>query len=172
MGTASGVWDPVFSNFHVEPDGSFVEREFQAAKHDGYRLRQLVIMRARTPRRAKQLAWGWPLTEDEQAAWNERRVDVMLALVDRKVDDWPYVAEKLLATGEQNVVEFNTHHDNFWGDCTCAWAKCRKIGQNWLGETLMLVRRRLNEGKGYPIEYDEWMMHTIAASHVPLSRSR
>lgn len=167
MAAASGTWDPIFGSFHVEPDGTFVEREFQAAKHDGYRIRQLVIMRARTPRRAKYLAWEWPLTEDEQVAWNNRRVDVMLGLVDKKVDEWPYIAEKLVATGDRNIVEFNKHHDNFWGDCTCA--KCYHIGQNWLGETLMLIRRRLVEGTGYPLTYDEYTMHTIAASHVPLS---
>jgi hypothetical protein len=167
MGAQEGVWDPIFSNFHVEPDGTFVEREFQAAKYEGHRIRQLVVMRAKTPRRAKQLGREWTLTEDELVAWNNRRVDVMLYYVDRKVNDWPYVEEALIKTGDQNIVEFNRHHDNFWGDCTCM--KCYKIGQNWLGETLMLVRRRLLEGAP---NYDEWTMHMLAASHAPLSRSR
>ncbi len=167
MGAASGTWDPIFGNFHVEPDGTFVEREFQAAKHEGHRIRQLVILKAKTPRRAKDLGREWRLTEDELLAWNERRVDVMLALVDRKVEEWPYVAEALIKTGDKNIVEYNRHHSQFWGDCLCG--RCYKIGQNWLGETLMLVRRRLLEGQPYPLTYDEWVMNTIAASHAPRS---
>ena len=168
MGAAAGVWDRVFSNFHVEPDGSFVEREFQAAKYDRYLLRKAITLGAGTPRKAKNLGQRWRLTEDELVAWNERRVDVMLGFVDKKVDDWEYVQEKLIATGDHNIVEFNRHHDNFWGDCTCM--KCYKIGQNWLGETLMLVRRRLVDGTPYPVTYDEYMMHTLAASHAPRSK--
>jgi predicted NAD-dependent protein-ADP-ribosyltransferase YbiA (DUF1768 family) len=91
----------------------------------------------------------------------------MLYLVDRKVDEWDYIAKLLLATGGKNIVEFNRHHDNFWGDCTCM--KCYRIGANWLGETLMLIRRRLQEGAP---NYDEHTMHLIAASQSPHSRVR
>ena len=168
MAAASGIWNPVFSNFHIEPDGTHVEGEFQAAKHDGHRIRQLVILRAEKPGRAKKLGREWRLTEDELAAWNDRRVDVMLALVDRKADEWKYVQETLLATENSQIIEFNKHHDNFWGDCTCI--NCYKIGQNWLGETLMLVRRRLREGVPLSAIYTEETMHLIAASHVPRSK--
>lgn len=169
MAAQPGTWRREFGNFYVEPDGSFVEREFQIAKHDGDRIWQLVIKRARTPRRAKALGAERRLTEERLCDWNDRRVDVMLALVDRKIEDWPFIADMLVATGSKNIVEFNRHHDNFWGDCTCA--RCYKIGQNWLGETLMLVRRRLVEGKSYPFVHTEEDMHLIAASQPPHRRA-
>jgi ribA/ribD-fused uncharacterized protein len=149
-------WRHEFSNFYVEPDGSFVEREFQAVKHEGHPIRQAIIMHAATPGRAKKLGGLWRLTEDELAAWNERRIDVMLELVAKKVDDWPEIAAMLLATTEQTIVEINRHHDNFWGDCSCM--RCYHIGQNWLGETWMLIRRRLREGG-----HDEYEAHLLAS---------
>jgi ribA/ribD-fused uncharacterized protein len=136
-------WRHEFSNFYIEPDGSNVEREFQAAKHDGHPIRQAIIKRSSKPAKAKKLGRLWLLTDDELVAWNERRVDVMLNLVDNKVDEWPEIAEMLLDTGDQWIVEINSHHDNFWGDCQCR--KCTRPGANWLGETWMLIRRRLNE---------------------------
>lgn len=139
-------WRHEFSNFCIEPDGSFVEREFQAAKYEGHPIRQAILRRAATPRKAKKLGRLWRLTDDELAAWNDRRVDVMLALVDKKVDDWPELGQMLLNTGSKQIVEINNHHDNFWGDCSCNAPKCRwGEGANWLGETYMLIRRRLNE---------------------------
>jgi ribA/ribD-fused uncharacterized protein len=139
-------WRHEFSNFYIEPDGSFVEREFQAAKYEGHPIRQAILRRAATPRKAKRLGRLWRLTDDELAAWNERRVDVMVNLIDKKVDDWPFIAAMLIDTGSDDIVEFNKHHDNFWGDCTCNAPKCRwGEGANWLGETWTLVRRRLHQ---------------------------
>jgi len=137
------IWKREFSNFYIEPDGSFVEAEFQAAKHEGHPIRQAIIRRAATPGRAKKLGRKWRLTEDELVAWNDRRVDVMVNLIDKKFDDWPELMQMLLNTGNDPIVEVNRHHDNFWGDCTCL--KCYRIGQNWLGETIMLKRRQLGE---------------------------
>jgi predicted NAD-dependent protein-ADP-ribosyltransferase YbiA (DUF1768 family) len=130
-------WTHEFSNFYKEPDGSFVEREFQAAKYEGHPIRQAIVRRTASPRKAKRLGRHWRLTDDELAAWNERRIDVMVALIDKKVDDNPDIAEILLNTdAPMPIVEINKHHDNFWGDCTCI--RCYHIGENWLGETWML----------------------------------
>ena len=63
-------WRHEFSNFCIEPDGSFVEREFQAAKYEGHPIRQAIVRRAATPRRAKKLGRLWRLTDDELIAWN------------------------------------------------------------------------------------------------------
>jgi ribA/ribD-fused uncharacterized protein len=129
----------------IEQDGSFVEREFQAAKYEGHPIRQAIVRRTATPRQAKKLGRLWRLTDDELAAWNDRRVDVMLSLVDKKVDDWPELGLILIGSGQREIVEINKHHDNFWGDCICGRPACAKPGQNWLGETWMLIRRRLRE---------------------------
>ncbi len=142
-------WRHEFSNFMIEQDGSFVEREFQAAKYEGYPIRQAILRRCATPRRAKRLGRLWRLTEDELVAWNERRVDVMVALIDKKVDDNPEIALILVGDAQRNIVEINRHHDNFWGDCICGRKACAEPGQNWLGETWMLVRRRLREGRQF-----------------------
>lgn len=167
MAARSGFWCKEFSNFWIEEDGSFVEREFQVAKHDGRRINQLVIARAKTPRRAKELGMELPLTDDELRAWDSRKVSVMLSLVDRKVSDWPDIADKLVNTERKVIVEKNRHHDNFWGDCTCI--NCYQIGNNALGEIYMLIRRRLFEGR---LIYDEHDMHTIEALSAPLLRRR
>jgi ribA/ribD-fused uncharacterized protein len=143
----SRFWIHEFSNFYIEPDGSFVEREFQAAKYEGHPIRQAILRRCADPRRAKKLGRKWRLTEDELVAWNNRRVDVMLSLIDKKVDDNPNVAEILANAAGRTIVEINRHHDNFWGDCNCGRKACEEPGVNWLGETYMLVCRRLNEGR-------------------------
>lgn len=129
------------SNFYVEQDGSTVEHEFQAAKHEGHPWRQAIILAADTPGKAKKLGRKWKLTEDELIAWNERKVDVMLELIRKKVADWGYIRQQLFFTNGGNLVENNTWHDNFWGNCTCL--KCFRVGDNWLGETWMQVRREI-----------------------------
>lgn len=48
----------------------------------------------------------------------------------------------LLRTGEEELVEGNYWHDNFWGACTCI--KCKDIPkQNHLGKLLMEQRKWL-----------------------------
>ena len=54
----------------------------------------------------------------------------------------PELREKLLATGNEELVEGNTWHDNIWGNCSCDC--CKKIeGQNKLGKLLMQVREEI-----------------------------
>ena len=48
----------------------------------------------------------------------------------------PELAEKLLATGEQELVEGNNWNDTFWG-------MCRGKGKNMLGNILMKIREEL-----------------------------
>jgi predicted NAD-dependent protein-ADP-ribosyltransferase YbiA (DUF1768 family) len=59
----------------------------------------------------------------------------MEELVRRKFAD-PELAEKLLATGDEELVEGNTWNDRFWG-------VCRGEGRNELGKILMRVRAEL-----------------------------
>lgn len=134
------------SNFFIEPDGTHVEGEFQAEK---YRLAgrpfYIAVVKRKPPAEAKRLGSKRKLkmTEDQIIEWNDKRVDIMLELVRRKFTDHPELAAKLIATGNQELVEDNWWHDNFWGNCTCI--NCFHSGQNWLGETLMQVRRELHE---------------------------
>ena len=46
---------------------------------------------------------------------------------------------KMLKESKGEIVEWNTWHDNFWGNCTCS--KCVNIkGKNHLGKILMKLR--------------------------------
>ena len=49
-------------------------------------------------------------------------------------NDALHLKERLLKTGKEELVEGNTWHDNYWGNCTCE--KCKNIaGQNKLGKS-------------------------------------
>jgi hypothetical protein len=52
----------------------------------------------------------------------------------------PGLKAKLLATGNQELIEGNT-----WGDCY--WGVCEGNGQNHLGKILMQVREELLQRK-------------------------
>jgi predicted NAD-dependent protein-ADP-ribosyltransferase YbiA (DUF1768 family) len=54
----------------------------------------------------------------------------------------PKLRAMLLATGNEELIEGNTWHDNTWGDCSCD--ACKDIeGKNMLGKLLMKVRDEL-----------------------------
>lgn len=131
-----GKWHKCFSNFHVEPDGTHVEGEYQAEKHAGHPIRQHLI-RNSTPRIAKRLGRRWKLNSYQTMEWDHRKLQVMYRLVKRKLDDHPEIF-LVLATFDGEIVEINNWHDNFWGDCTCR--RCYKIGENHLGRILMRLR--------------------------------
>jgi len=88
-----------------------------------------------TPGKAKRagkkikLAWNWDSIRDE----------VMMTGLMAKYDQNPQLRAKLVATEGFDLVEGNTWHDNYWGDCSCP--KCAHItGQNKLGNMHMQIR--------------------------------
>jgi ribA/ribD-fused uncharacterized protein len=114
-----------------------VEHAYQAAKTEEAQERQR-ILEASTPDLARKM--GRKLTQ--RPDWPEMKVKVMQDLVTQKFDNQPDLVKLLLATGDAELVEGNTWHDNFWGDCRCP--QCAEIaGQNRLGRILMEVRERL-----------------------------
>lgn len=119
-----------------------VEHGFNAAKTTDVLQRGRVLIAA-TPKAAK--AAGRRVTL--RPGWDEGlRVLVMQKLLVAKFSV-PRLNEALLDTGTTTLVETNTWHDNFWGDCTCADADgrhpaCLAPGTNMLGELLMAVRAR------------------------------
>jgi predicted NAD-dependent protein-ADP-ribosyltransferase YbiA (DUF1768 family) len=66
------------------------------------------------------------------------RVTVMKAVVRMKFLQNPELLKQLKETGDEELIEGNTWHDNFWGICYCG--KCKK-GLNTLGKILMEVRK-------------------------------
>lgn len=132
------------SNFYeskiVHKDMTFptVEHAFQAAKSLSEE-EQAAISIAKTPGIAKRLGRKVLLRPD----WEEIKEKVMYECVKEKFKE-PVLREKLLNTYPAELIEGNTWHDNYWGDCSCE--KCKNIkGKNSLGKILMKVRSEIAE---------------------------
>ena len=70
--------------------------------------------------------------------WSDMRVYIMSEIVHAKFEQNPDLAEKLLATGNDALIEGNTWNDKFWGVDSRTGE-----GQNMLGNVLMGVRTTL-----------------------------
>lgn len=114
-----------------------VEHAYQAAKFTDKAVR-LEIKNAKKPGEAKKLGnLGYPLRSD----WDLVRIQYMRNLVWQKFSLHQNLQDRLLATGEAELIEGNTWHDTFWG-------VCNGVGQNWLGKILMEVRVELKKQQG------------------------
>jgi ribA/ribD-fused uncharacterized protein len=113
-----------------------VEHFFQAMKStdpaDWEKVRKLD-----TPGKAKRAGRKLKLRSD----WDKVKEDFMMkglrakfAIKDHK--------QSLLSTGDEEIVEWNTWHDNEWGSCTCSRCENRP-GKNKLGKLLMRLRAEL-----------------------------
>ena len=65
--------------------------------------------------------------------WNEVRLSAMWNILQAKFAQHPDLTAKLIATGDEEIVEGNTWNDKFWG-------KCNGEGMNHLGIMLMAIR--------------------------------
>lgn len=131
------------SNFYESPISwrgnkyPTVEHAFQAAKTLNPMERQRIVA-ARTPGQAKRLGRSVHLRPD----WEEVKEQVMYECINIKFHSSLELMLALLATGDQELVEGTTWHDNEWGNCTCP--KCENIeGKNKLGKILMRVREEI-----------------------------
>jgi ribA/ribD-fused uncharacterized protein len=137
-----GSWR-FLSNFWpcaVRYDGALypsAEHAYQAAKTTDPDMR-LYIAQCRTPGEAKRAGRDLPL----RPGWDgPLRTKVMLMVVADKFLRNPELAGWLAATGGARLVEGNTWHDNFWGDCHCGkLSGCSLPGRNLLGLLLEGVR--------------------------------
>ena len=124
------------SNFHlveVELDGlrfPSTEHAYQAAKTLDIAERR-VIQALPTCGQAKRAGQRLRLRDD----WEQVKIPIMLDLQRQKYAVL-YLREKLLATGDAELVEGNTWGDRFWG-------VCGGTGLNWLGRLLMQVREEI-----------------------------
>lgn len=111
------------------------EHAFQGAKcaHADDRV---FIAATHTPGQAKRLGRVVQLVP----GWNRRRLLVMEEVVREKFAPGTTLRAGLLATGNRRLVEGNTWHDQFWGDCTCGRPACATTGLNHLGRLLEQVR--------------------------------
>lgn len=121
----SNFWDaPVMLDGAVYPT---VEHAYQAAKTTDAADRANI---ASLPKPGQAKRAGRKLTI--RSNWDNAKVGIMFDLVRQKFEI-PHLEEKLLATGEENIVEGNTWGDTFWGTCN-------GIGENNLGKILMRIR--------------------------------
>lgn len=123
--------------FHLEA-ALTPEHYFQAHKALD-RCSARMVLTARTPGQAKRIARQAPLRPD----WQQIRIDVMRAAIREKFVPGTEAYRELMEH-EGPIVEHNTWHDNFWGDCRCP--RCRgNRGENMLGRLLMALRAELRQ---------------------------
>lgn len=103
-----------------------------------------------TPGQAKRLGRKIKLRE----GWDDHKVEVMLWLLRQKFAQGSELAQKLLGTGDEMLVEGNNWHDRYWGVCSCR--RCSSCGENVLGVLLMQVRDEL-------LGADVWDASVVAA---------
>ena len=116
-----------------------VEHAFQAMK--SIKKEDIEMVHAAvTPGEAKRLGRKVHLVPD----WDIVRNEVMRDCLRMKFLQNDTLFKQLLDTGNEVLVEGNTWHDNYWGNCTCD--KCHaKEGVNMLGQLLMELRKNIRE---------------------------
>tara|TARA_Y100000310_G_scaffold94631_1_gene92389 strand:- start:3790 stop:4212 length:423 start_codon:yes stop_codon:yes gene_type:complete len=125
------------SNFWVHPitiDGKVygsTGHYYQAMKATTEQAHENVRT-SKTPGAAKRM--GKLITS--RTDWDRVKEDVMLAALRAKFVPGTDLAERLLATGDKQLVEGNHWGDEYWG-------VCKGKGLNRLGHLLMLVRSEL-----------------------------
>ena len=129
------------SNFYpaqIEYEGLIyptIEHAFQAAKTLDIDARRQVAS-ASTPGVAKRVGRQIKLRED----WELVKNPVMMDVVSLKFSEGSNFAEWLIETEYAPLVEGNTWHDQYWGNCTCGRSACEPHGGNTLGKILMYRR--------------------------------
>jgi ribA/ribD-fused uncharacterized protein len=113
-----------------------VENFFQAMKTTNIKERRIIA--ALSPSEAKRYCSKRNKHFKLRSNWEQIKIKVMEFGLRKKfipgTDDY----DKLLATGKEEIVEWNNWHDNIWGSCVCE--KCNKGGANDLGRLLMKIR--------------------------------
>lgn len=96
---------------------------------------------APTPGEAKRIGRRATLIPN----WDYKRNNVMMRCLLMKFLQNDELLGRLMATGDAVLIEGNTWHDNYWGDCHCE--KCKdKPGSNMLGNMLMEIRHNVRNG--------------------------
>lgn len=74
--------------------------------------------------------------------WHLMKPWIMMVLVQCKFFQNHALKNLLVNTGDAELIEGNSWHDNFWGSCTCE--KCVSMNKfNALGKILMDVRLQI-----------------------------
>lgn len=116
------------------------EHAYQAAKSLKLEDREL-IRDAKTCKVAKSLGFKVEL----RPGWDQIKYFVMLDILRIKFL-YPDIAMKLMQELDDELVEYNYWHDNFWGICTCQRCSDNSVGLNSLGKILIQVKGELLNG--------------------------
>lgn len=113
-----------------------VEHFYQAMKTESLE-EQAKIRKMDTPGKAKRAGRKVKMRAD----WEKIKESIMMEALREKFKGRDF-KQSLLSTGEEEIIEINTWHDNEWGSCVCV--KCRnKTGRNKLGKLLMQLRQEI-----------------------------
>jgi len=116
---------------------SSAEHAYQAAKTPDLNIRKN-ISKLNSPVKAKAAGYKINLRPD----WENIKIFTMYQICKAKFEQNEELLGKLFKTEDFKLIEGNTWHDNFWGDCSCE--KCKDIpGKNYLGKILMKIRKEL-----------------------------
>lgn len=129
-----------FTAFEIEYDGhtwATSEHAYQAAKYKGFDEDAYHEVRnAKSSYDAFLI--GRKYMDKANPDWNVQKFPVMREIIWAKVNQHPYVKEKLLETGDREIIE-DSWVDSIWG-----WGP-NKDGQNHLGKIWMEIREELKK---------------------------
>ena len=143
-----GKWGPL-SNFHPA-QFTWASLMVPTSEH-AYQLSKTLdpamrgwVNEASSPSEAKRRGQRVEL----RPGWDNIKLTVMRDILEAKFTSKTVRERFLLGTSPAELVEGNTWHDNFWGDCTCGREACTEPGTNHLGRLLMELRTTLEERSG------------------------
>lgn len=111
------------------------EAAFQAAKYNGHHAEDVHKAFARcTPGEAKHLGRAIKIRED----WEEVKDGIMTDIVRAKFNADTDLKQKLIDTGDMELIEGNNWGDRYWGVCDGE-------GKNRLGTILMCLREEFED---------------------------
>lgn len=131
------------SNFHVlENPINHIHHIYPTSEHM-YQALKTIDMEKRSwiasdpsPAVSKRRGRQVPLRPD----WDKVKNEIMRFCLTFKFAYNPKLMVDFVNTYPNPLIEGNTWHDNYWGNCVCP--KCSNIpGQNWLGISLMWLRQ-------------------------------
>lgn len=130
------------SNFYLCPvqfEGDMYissEHAYMASKTDNRDIRNH-ILGLKTAREARNYGQTFAL----RPHWDDVKYSYMKVVLQDKFRRNQHLGQKLLETGDRQLVEGGTWHDQYWGICNCK--DHGGEGKNALGQILMEIREEL-----------------------------
>jgi ribA/ribD-fused uncharacterized protein len=143
-----------FGQVWMTSEHAYQAQKFSGTDEEGYKA----IVNAPNPGAAAGI--GRDTNRKMRPEWNSVRDDVMRFVVLHKFNQNPKIREKLLATGERALYEFDTHRgDQYWA------IDQNGFGKNMLGLILMEVREVLREEDIFQADHAENVRKCTDCTH-------